>query len=228
VDEQEIEVHCLDEQILQDALEARPVEGDVSAPENKQLVGLVKLAQMQIDLERQIADMTDQLGMLTDDLQRLRTDTLPQAMISAGTTSFTMLDGSEVNIEKMYFASIPSLEAIEKAKSPEEAKALKDRREEAIDWFRVKGHADLIKNVVRANFGKGEDAKARKLAAFLIKLKADFTEQEGVHPTTLRAFIKEQMEKGLLSTEDMQVLGANTLDIAKIKPRKEKKEKQKR
>jgi hypothetical protein len=144
-------------------------------------------------------------------------------MTAAGMKSFGMLDGSEVVIERQYFASIPSEDAINKASSDDERQEMLARRLAAFGWLRGSGNEDIIKNVVKTSFGKGEDALAAALADYCFSRKLDFTQQEGVHASTLKAFVKEQYEKGRMTSEGIAALGAFDLNVSKIKPRKKDK-----
>jgi hypothetical protein len=195
----------------------------INAPSDDKLFRVRELAEEQLALERKIHNTEEILGLAKDRLHEMRTKTLPDAMREIGLSSFTMTDGSEVSIDKMYFASIPSDDVIEKAKTPEEADALRMRRVDALRWLRDKGHGDLIKNTFRVVFGKGQDKAADALTKTLNTRRLEYTRNEGVHPMTLRAFVREQIEKGRTIASDL--LGATVLDMAKITPKKEKKQK---
>jgi hypothetical protein len=195
----------------------------VSAPAEEKLAKLSKLGAQQLALETRIKKGEDLLKQLNLELHELRTRTIPTAMTAAGMKSFGMLDGSEVVIERQYFASIPSEDAINKASSDDERQEMLARRLAAFGWLRGSGNEDIIKNVVKTSFGKGEDALAAALADYCFSRKLDFTQQEGVHASTLKAFVKEQYEKGRMTSEGIAALGAFDLNVSKIKPRKKDK-----
>lgn len=90
-----------------------------------------------------------------------------------------MADGSKVTVATVISANIT-----------------KDRANEAHDWLRANGHADLIKNTVSVAFGKGEDEKAAELISQLDASGFSADQKEAVHPSTLKAFCKEQIERG--------------------------------
>ena len=69
-----------------------------------------------------------------------------------GMSSFSLDDGSTVEVKQTYGASI-----------------LVDKRPEAYDWLRDHGHDDIIKNTVLCQFGRGEDDQAGAFAAFAQK-----------------------------------------------------------
>lgn len=189
------------------------------------LAGLVALGDRQIALEKEIDDLELRLSTLNMELHTLRTDTLPKAMLAAGARAFETRDGSKVEIKHEYFASIPTEEAIDKAKTDEEHDKLLSRRAAAFAWLRAHKAGDLVKNTIRMTFGKGEDAKAAKLIEWAAKKKIEFSRQESVHPSTLKAFVKEEITKGRELASDVdgrEALGVFELDVAKITPKKEK------
>jgi hypothetical protein len=171
------------------------------------------LAQRQVYLEAAIASTTKDLERFNGELHILRTKTLPEKMQELGITKLTLADGSELRVAGQYFASIPSETAIDKAKGEERAKLIQ-RRLDAFSWLRDNGHEDLIKNEVTASFGKGEDDVARALLVELSGKNLKVTQEETVHSSTLKAFVKEQAERGIILPE---ALGAFKLNIAEIK-----------
>jgi hypothetical protein len=72
----------------------------------------------------------------------------------------------------------------------------KEREVEAFRWLRDHGHGDLIKNVVSSTFGKGEDDMASQALFLLEESGFSADQKQAVHPATLKAFVKEQVEKG--------------------------------
>ena len=213
----------IEQMMYQQAAGQAPPPESVSAPVEEKLSKLSKLGAQQLALETRIKKGEDLLKQLGLELHELRTKTIPEAMTAAGVKSFGMLDGSEVVIERQYFASIPSEDAIDKAQSDAERQEMLDRRLAAFGWLRTSGNGDIIKNVIKTSFGKGEDERAARLAEHLREQGADFNQQEGVHSSTLKAFVREQYEKGRMTSEGIAALGAFDLNVSKIKPRKKDK-----
>ena len=54
----------------------------------------------------------------------------------------------------------------------------------------------MLKNTVSANFGRGEDESAKTLMNSLEKEGYSLMQKKWVEPMTLKAVIKEQVEKG--------------------------------
>ncbi len=102
-----------------------------------------------------------------------------KAMSSVGLSSFVLKDGTKLKIETFYRGSIP-----------------KAREGEAFQWLYENGHEDLIKNEVKCAFGKGEDEKAEQLMRTLTDSHFNYESKKAVHPSTLKAFVREQLENG--------------------------------
>ena len=97
-----------------------------------------------------------------------------------------MADGNEITVSSFYNASIP-----------------KSRTEEAFGWLRDNQYGDLIKNVVTATFGRDEDALANKVLVNLQSQGYATNQKQWVEPMTLKAFVKEQVEKGTPIPSDL-------------------------
>ena len=106
-----------------------------------------------------------------------------------GISSFSLDDGSTVQVKQTYGASI-----------------LVKNRPDAYNWLRDKGYDDIIKNTVVCQFGRGEDDRASSFSAFAEQQGFIPEQKTEVHPQTLRAFVKERCEAG----EDfpMELFGA--------------------
>jgi hypothetical protein len=100
-------------------------------------------------------------------------------MAEAGMRKFVMEDGSLVDIKPFYGASIP-----------------KARQAEAFDWLRKNGFDDIIKNTVSVRFGRNEDELCRRLLDLLGQQGYPAEQTEKIEPQTLKAWVKERVEKG--------------------------------
>ena len=83
----------------------------------------------------------------------------------------------------------------------------KDKIDEALDWLRNNNHGDLIKNTVSIDYARGEDNAAEKMKQDLRTQGQSFTDKTGVHPQTLKAFVREQTESG--KNLPLDLLGAH-------------------
>lgn len=150
--------------------------GGIAAPT---LLTITALARRQYQCEREIMALQQKMVDKAAELQRLREVDIPGAFEEAGTTTLTLSGGVKIEVKPFIVANIKDVN--EKA---------------AFTWLRKNKFGSLIKNNVTCAFGMGEDKIAKATIAALKKMKVDFMSKESVHNSTLRAFVKEQMEKG--------------------------------
>jgi hypothetical protein len=91
-----------------------------------------------------------------------------------------------------------------------------DRRAAAFSWLHTHGHSDLIKTDVVARFGRDQSENARVLAQGLHAEGYNVSVKEGVHPQTLTAWFKEQVDKQN-PLPPLDVIGASMGRIARMK-----------
>ena len=151
----------------------------LSSVDNNDLKQVSGLVRQQLILEQRVEDLAADLKKAQADLAHISGEALPAALAEHGLTELKMADGSKVTIATVISATIT-----------------KDRANEAHDWLRANGHEDLIKNTVSVVFGKGEAARAAALISQLDSNGWDPDQKEAVHPSTLKAFCKEQIERG--------------------------------
>jgi len=137
-------------------------------------------------LARQIRDKEDRIASLEEDLKaekkallKLTDEDMPAMLAEIGISSFSLDDGSQVEVKQTYGASI-----------------LVNNRPQAYEWLRENGYDDIIKNSVICQFGRGEDDQASAFAAFAQQQGYVPEQKTEIHPQTLRAFVKERVEEG--------------------------------
>lgn len=157
-------------------------DSSVSAAESVSTGGLKSIA----EIARRIRDTEDEIKRTEEflkarkaDLLKLTDEDLPSVFEELGVKSFTLDDGSKVEIKPLYGASIPV-----------------DKKEEAFDWLRENGYDDLIKNNVICTFGRGEDEKARDFARDALARGLAPQQKQDVHAQTLKAWVRERVESG--------------------------------
>lgn len=158
------------------------------------------LAQRQMGIEDEIAELNTQLSALAARLKQVKEEDLPLAFMAAGIKAITLADGSEVTVKDFLTGNIK-----------EENSAA------ALAWLRLNKFGSLIKNTVKVAFGKGDDKKAKALAAFLKKEKVTYERREGVHPQTLQAFIRESLRVGRNLPPSIEVHSVPTTKIDRPK-----------
>lgn len=163
------------------------------------LQGIAALAEKQLQTETRIAAAEEALSELNEELMRLRDVLIPDAMSAVGMSSFKLKDGTSVVVNPFYSAKIPE-----------------EKHREAFAWLRTNNFGEIIKREIKCAFGKGDDARATEVATHLATLKIPFADKESVHPQTLKAFVRERIEKG--ETLPTELLGVYVGSRAKITP----------
>lgn len=168
----------------------------------KDLAELAILAEKQLSLEREKEDLEEQLKQVERELQKVSGVDIPTVMDQIGMSDFMLKSGERIKVERKIKASIP-----------------KTKQDQAFAWLRSNGFDSLIKNQVVAAFGKGEDQRAKELAAKLNAAGFIVSQSESVHAQTLGAFVREQMERGVELPADL--LGIFEFNITKVSKPKE-------
>jgi hypothetical protein len=88
-------------------------------------------------------------------------------------------------------------------------------REQAFEWLRANGLDDIIKNDITVSFGKGEDNVAGDVVGLLQERGFDPKTKTHVHPSTLKAFVKERITDG--KPIDLDLFGAFISNAAQIR-----------
>ena len=119
-----------------------------------------------------------------EDLNKIKLDELPEAMINVGMKSFTLVEGGEVTIKSDVAVSVK-----------------KENKEKFYTWMIKKGFQALVKNKVEVRFPMEGRKSSKSFIKYLKRYYADrekciFTEVEDIHSQTLKAHIKKEMEKG--------------------------------
>ena len=148
--------------------------------------------------EAQVADLDRQLKDAKKELLKLTDEDLPASMAEMGLASFTLDDGSQIDVKPTYGASI-----------------LVDNRPKAYEWLRDNGYDDIIKNNVSVSFGRGEDDRANAFKAVAEKEGYIPQQETSIHAGTLKAFVRERIEAG--DEFPMELFGAYVGQRATIK-----------
>ena len=154
-------------------------DADALKVSDESVTGIAELAKKAKMLEKEIEDLGASLKEKEEQYRNLTEVSLPEAMAEAGMKKFVMADGSLIDVKPFYGASIS-----------------KARQAEAFKWLRDHGFDDIIKNTVSVRFGRKEDELAARMIQ-LLRQQGFLPEQtEKVEPQTLKAWVKERVEKG--------------------------------
>jgi hypothetical protein len=138
-----------------------------------------ELAARQLDIIDEIDELEKNLAVAKDKLRQVAEVDLPEAMLSCGVSEFKTPTGARISVKPYYSASISD-----------------ENKSSCMIWLKDHGHDDIIKNTVTLSFGKGEDDQARAAVETLAAVGYSPVNTKAVHPQTLKAFVKEQVEAG--------------------------------
>jgi len=140
---------------------------------------IASLCQQYADLEKDIAKDEQILKDKQERFRKLSFEVIPSALAERNLTSLKLIDGSEINVKPYYSARITQ-----------------ENQDKAFKWLRDNDHGDLIKNEVTVSFGRGEDKGADGLMSNLVKQGLEPSQKTHVHPSSLKGFVREQLENG--------------------------------
>jgi len=132
------------------------------------------------DLEDQVKRDEELLKDKKRDIEKISGEIIPTLLSEMGLSSLKLADGSAVEVKPYYAANI----------------SVKNR-EAAYNWLRENGLGDIIKNDVTVSFGRNEDNKAAEYANLAKGQGYQPTQKLKVEPMTLKALVRERIEKGL-------------------------------
>ena len=169
-------------------------------PGSNELVKLASLADDQQRAEAEVARLEAELKKAKENLTRISEGLLPELMDELGMEHFKTTSGIEIAIEEKIHASIP-----------------KARNAEAIAWLDDNEHSGSVKRQFVIRFNRDEQAWANRFAADLRKRKkkVDAEMNHSIHPSTLRALMKELLERG--DDVPLELFGIHRRRVSKIK-----------
>jgi len=180
--------------IFEDMFDEGQALADVTVGTGKDLSNLVRKLR---NVEDQIDDAEVHLKSLKSEKHKLSVENIPALMDEMGVERLDV-DGLTVQRKMMVHASIPAA-----------------NKEQAFDWLRENNLDDIIKNDITCSFGKGQDNLAGDVVGILRAKGFDPSTKTHVHPSTLKAFIKERVTAGKPINLDM--FGAFIANAAEIK-----------
>lgn len=154
------------------------------------LVTLLSLAKDLNDKLETRERLEEEIAANSDEIKQLRERLIPDLMQSIGLTEFRVVDGRVLSISPVYYASVP-----------------KARSEAAFDWLRAHNMGGIIKEAIEVSIDHKES---------LVEKNIPFSIHGGIHPSTLKAFVKERIEAG--DTEfPKDLFGATVVNQAVLK-----------
>lgn len=134
----------------------------------------LKLAELLLAARKNVETLDNQLKTAKDEVRRLEQEDLPELMQELGLETFKLTSGETIEVKQDVECGISE-----------------ERRARAHAWLTANGFGGLIKTEVVAKFGRDEHEAAVACAE---QIGGEMIER--VHPSTLKSFVKEQMEAG--------------------------------
>jgi hypothetical protein len=157
------------------------------------------LAQSLRDAERAADEADKALKAARAEVRRLAEEDIPALMSELELAKIVLDSGEELTVKEEVYASIP-----------------KAREEEALAWLEEHDFGGLIKTALTIPFGRGEAEAACEWAEKLaVETQHDVEVSAGVHPQTLKAFLKEQLAAG--AAVPLELFGARPVRVASLK-----------
>ena len=146
---------------------------------NSEISTVSNLAIKQLKLANEIAELEGAVKAKKEELRLTTEQELPDAMQQAGLTEIVLSSGEKISISEFYSAHIS-----------------KANQEQAYQWLISNGHEGLIKNEVMLKFGRGESGIVNETVSNLKARGLSPEVRQSVHPSTLKAFVREQLTSG--------------------------------
>ena len=158
----------------------------LAADAEKQGVGHNSLAELSAVVEehqtlyRELADLESRAKEKKKKIIELEMETIPDIMTNIGLETVVTSNGEVVTVKDVVEGSVP-----------------KKNVTEAAEWLRTHGHGDIIKNEVTVVFTAGQDEPANTFAHELEERGFAPSMNLNINHMTLKAWAREQLEKGV-------------------------------
>ena len=158
--------------------EALPSVGNLT--ELNEMVDLaLRLQQMKAEAEAELAEVTDRLKQVEEVI-------IPNLFDELGMKKFTLSDGRTIEVKEKYASTIT-----------------KENEAACFNWLEENGLGSIIKKSVICDFKRDEIEEHERLVTVLEDNGIGYAEKQGVHSSTLSAFVKEQIEAGVEFPKDL-------------------------
>jgi len=160
------------------AVDFESMVGD--APTEDTLERLSGMAHLQMELEDQLAELSLIVKEKTAKLTELSESLIPSVLDETGLSEIRLADGTKVIVKE-------TLRVTTAGKYRDVIQA----------WLVEKGHDDIIKDTVTAQFSKGEGERAAALVAAAAEFTQVVDRKRTVAPGTFGALLRELLEDGV-------------------------------
>ena len=141
-----------------------------------ELSEIQRMGQHLSDLRGQLAAKQQEVQALKDQITSIEQELLPDMFDELGISSIELANGTTIKLERFPVGRLTAA-----------------TQEAAMAWLREHNHEGIIKNSFNIGFDPG-DVRATELISTLQEAQIPFTNKEAVHPSTLKAFIREMAD----------------------------------
>jgi hypothetical protein len=148
-------------------------------PDNNKLTELSDLVSQLSKLNEALEKVNEFQEKINAKITEINSVRIPDLFDELGVKKLSLSDGRTVEIIRKFAASIS-----------------KEKEAECFNWLKEHNHDAIIKDSIAVKLKKGEGEISAKITKFLNELQVTFEKKRAVHPQTLLAFVKEQIENG--------------------------------
>ena len=167
------------------------------APVSADLAGLSRLAEELAKAQAAETEAAENLDRIKARIVDLAERQIPELMDNLGVEQFRTTSGFEITVRKTIRASVPA-----------------SRRDEAMQWLDDHGHGGIIKRNITVGFNRDQEGDASVLQDELSDRFENVKADRKVEPSTLRAFIADQLEAG--AAVPLDLFGAWEQRVARV------------
>jgi hypothetical protein len=177
------------------------VEEDNAVDSTDVLGRISKLADDMHQLSKDIAEAELKVKKLKAQHEQIAVEQLPELFEQVGMKELTTLRGLPLKLSNRVYTNVS-----------------KGRKPAAIAWLDANGHGGMVKRQVIIDFDKTQEDKVKALLRLIGKGWPNNRTELDVHGTTVKAFVKKQLEEGIAIPAD--VFGIHCVDVVEIKSKK--------
>lgn len=174
-------------------------EDMTEGPTDDQLKVISGLIKRQVEIEDWIKKEEGRMREAKANLLKVQNELLPEAMLAAGVKEFADEKGFKVTVKEDVKAGITAA-----------------NQEWCFGWLKETGNQDIIRNEFKISYGVGEEEQANVLVAALNEQAQEFNQKRYIHPRTLPAFCRAEMEDNDHGEEWETKFGIFRYKVAKI------------
>lgn len=176
-------------------------DDDQTTDQSDVLGRISRLADEMHATDKEIAEATLKVKKLVEKHRQIAEEQLPELFEQVGMKELTTLRGLPLKLTNKVFTNIS-----------------KGRKPTAIAWLDANGQGGMVKRCVIIDFDKTQEDKVKALLRLIDKGWPNNRTELDVHGSTVKAFVKRQLEDGKAIPAD--VFGIHCVSVVEIKSKK--------